>query len=92
MPRIGILNKLATWAAADPQTVDSIKVRYDARAFEHSAPFTFVVETEGFNQSIFKSQVQPFAQGALQSEPPRKTQKADPWWIGFSFFILTSTF
>jgi len=52
----------AARAVTDPQMLEIIKSRFTPTAFTQPPYFTLVVETEGLNQAIFKSEIRHFVQ------------------------------
>ena len=62
----------ASRAATDPPMLETIRSNVARGAFTEPSYFTLVVETEGINQAIFKSEIRHFVQHAAQPEPSRK--------------------
>ena len=57
----------ASRAATDPQMLETIRSKFAPSAFTHPPYFTLVVETEGINQAIFKSEIRHFVQRSPQT-------------------------
>jgi hypothetical protein len=55
----------ASRAATDPKMLESIRNTFSPTAFTNPPYFTLVVETEGINQAIFKSEIRHFVQRSL---------------------------
>lgn len=60
-------------AATDPMMLETIKSTFTRTAFTNPPYFTLVVETEGLNQAIFRSDIRHFVQHSAQTEAVRKT-------------------
>jgi hypothetical protein len=59
-------------AATDPKMLETIRSTNSRKAFSDPPYFTLVVETEGLNQAIFRSDIRLFVQHASQSDVSRK--------------------
>ena len=59
-------------ASTDPKMLETIRSTVARGAFTDPPYFTLVVETEGINQAIFKSEIRHFVQHAAQPEAFRK--------------------
>ncbi|MCX6143101.1 MAG: hypothetical protein NTZ35_07765 [Ignavibacteriales bacterium] len=57
----------AARASTDPRMLEAIKSKLEHATFADPFFFTTVVETEGINQAIFKSEIRHFVQRSLQS-------------------------
>ena len=53
----------AARAATDAAMLETVQTRFARSGFADPFLFTLVVETEGLNQAIFKSEIQHFSQG-----------------------------
>jgi hypothetical protein len=61
-------------AATDPKMLETIRSTVARGAFTDPPYFTLVVETEGINQAIFKSEIRHFIQRSFQSQVVTSTQ------------------
>jgi hypothetical protein len=59
-------------AATDPKMLGTIKSTIAREAFTEPPYFTLVVETEGINQAIFKSEIRHFVQHTAQAETSQR--------------------
>ena len=58
----------AARASTDPQILETIRSKFTHAAFADPSNFTMVVETEGINQAIFKSEIRHFVHQTYQAD------------------------
>jgi hypothetical protein len=58
----------AARASTDPQILETIRSKFTHAAFADPSNFTMVVETEGINQAIFKSEIRHFVHQTYQPD------------------------